>query len=95
MIWLGVRKTFNKAKFFGLNRFKSSPQKMTFYTGFDSYGSFAACAKFLDLEEETSVLSHRSKGDSERARAVGGGRRSALSLTERFFYDAGQATPRH
>ena len=58
---------------------------MTFYTGFDSYESFAACAKFLDLEEEMSVLSHRSKGDSERARAVGGGRRTALSLTERFF----------
>ena len=70
---------------FGLNRFKSSPQKMTFYTGFDSYESFAVCAKFLDLEEETSVLSHRSKGDSERARAVGGGRRTALSLTEWFF----------
>ena len=65
---------------FDLDRFKSSPQKMTLYTGFDSYESFAACAKFLDLEEETSVLSHRSKGDSERARVVGGGRRTALSL---------------
>lgn len=74
-----------KSKFFCLARFESSDSDLQYYTGFPTRASFEACANFLGLQDEGSVISGRSKEDADMKRARGGGRKSLLSLREKFF----------
>lgn len=71
-------------KMFSLARFENSDSDIQYYTGFPSLDVFDACMEYLKLSDET-VISSRSKDDSSRQRARGAGRKSKLSMREKFF----------
>ena len=73
------------SKSFCLARFESSDSDLQYYTGFPCLASFDACIRFLGLDDDANVISSRSRDDAEMKRARGGGRKSKLTLREKFF----------
>ena len=72
-------------KMFSLARFQDNDSDIQYYTGFPTMSAFTSCAEFLNLSEGNAI-SYRSKSsDSNRRRARGGGRKSRMSLMEKFF----------
>lgn len=73
-------------KMFSLARFEDSDSDIQYYTGFPTMKAFDACLDYVELSEE-NVVSSRSKptDDETRKRARGGGRKSKLSIREKFF----------
>ena len=72
------------SKQFSLRRVEQSDSDIQYYTGFPSIVAFDACVRFLRLSEG-NVISCRSKSKDNRERSRGGGRKSKMTLREKFF----------
>ena len=72
------------SKQFSLSRFEQSDSDIQYYTGFPSIVAFDACVRFLRLSEG-NVISCRSQSKDNRERSRGGGRKSKMTLREKFF----------
>ena len=70
---------------FFLARFEISDSDLQYYTGFPCLASFDECIRFLRLDGDANDISSRSSDDAEMKQAIGGGRKSKLTLREKFF----------
>ena len=67
-------------------RFRSSPEKMVFYTGLPDEGAFEVLFDFLGASADT-ILSCRQVREEERRRSVGAGakKEAVFSFREQLF----------
>ena len=67
-----------------LARFESCDSDLQYYTGFPCLASFDECIRFRRLDDNAKVIFSRSSDDAEMKRARGDGRKSKLTLREKF-----------